>query len=238
MLNWLFPIACAGCGLEGYPLCRHCMDTMELGGEGGFCFLQGQKLASTGGASAGDELDGLASVFIYIKNGTLAGLLHLYKYELIEAYGMALAEAWRTRIPAPLLATIEHQIDLITWIPLHHKKFQRRGFNQSRTLAMAIPLTIPKISLLVRRKNSKAQMTLTRTERFLNVENAFELNPAIQSPVPPASPLANDTVLSGKTILLIDDVITTGATLHAAAKVLKGAGAARVYGLVLARQEE
>jgi len=100
-------------------------------------------------------------------------------------------------------------------VPLHKAKFKIRGFNQSADIASGIEkITAIKQnnSLLIRQKNSPSQTKLNREEREVNVKNAFFC----------------PEDLTDKTILLIDDIITTGSTMNECAKALKRAGAWQV----------
>lgn len=117
-----------------------------------------------------------------------------------------------------------HEIDLIVPVPLHPKKLRERQFNQSEVLASYLAKRLDKkiVKDKVKRiKYTMPQTELKRDERIKNVDGAF---------------LAKDGHdLKGKTILLIDDVFTTGATLHECAKALKNAGAKKVVAFALAR---
>lgn len=114
--------------------------------------------------------------------------------------------------------------DLIMPVPLHRWRFLRRRYNQAALLAQWIGRAAGKpvsVDGLIRRKATPGQGHLTAKHRIANVKNAFALNPTVN--------------VSGKTILLIDDVMTTGATLNECAGVLLKAGATAVDVLVAAR---
>lgn len=117
-----------------------------------------------------------------------------------------------------------YEIDLIVPVPLHPKKLRERQFNQSEVLASYLAKRLDKkiVKDKVKRiKYTMPQTELKRDERIKNVDGAF---------------LAKDGPdLEGKIILLIDDVFTTGATLHECAKALKNAGAKKVVAFALAR---
>ena len=103
-------------------------------------------------------------------------------------------------------------------IPLHFSKMKERGFDQAFLLARQVAgvLHAPLESALLRRVTAtSAQATKTKTERAQNIKGAFEVNRPEQ--------------VAGKNILLVDDVFTTGATANEAAKILKKAGAGKVY---------
>src|SRR6266508_2999512 len=118
----------------------------------------------------------------------------------------------------------ERQIDLIIPVPLHNKRLRWRGFNQSVLLARQIAgaYNIPMDPFVLRRdKATSPQTQLTEEERRRNVRAAFSLNP--------------DRSIEGKSILLIDDVYTSGATVNECSRTLKKHGAEEVYVLTLAR---
>ena len=108
-------------------------------------------------------------------------------------------------------------------VPLYYSREEERGFNQSLLLAKAIAEDLGKplwSEALSREHFHQPQMLLTREERLKNIMGAFKYS--------------SDQQLSGKAILLVDDIITTGATLRACADVLRQAGAEQVYGITWA----
>ncbi|MFH0912283.1 MAG: ComF family protein [Patescibacteria group bacterium] len=122
------------------------------------------------------------------------------------------------------LAGVDKAI-LVLPVPLHRGRLWDRGFNQSDLLAqeVASQLNLPLKRFLVRKKSTRPQFGLGRSARQDNLAGAFDV----------LARYSNDVV--GQTILLVDDVITTGATLNECAKVLKTKGAREVWGLVLAK---
>lgn len=145
-------------------------------------------------------------------------LIHKLKYENMFGLAPILAELMVQAWP---LWRIE--IDLVIPIPLHPKRQQKRGYNQSEKLArhfcFLLGLTY-EAEILRRIRDTQPQVGLNATHRLQNVEAAFE---------------AKQEIVEGKTILLIDDVCTTGATLSAAAEALMQAGAKAVSAYCLAR---
>ncbi len=116
--------------------------------------------------------------------------------------------------------------DIITPVPLHSKRLWTRRYNQSALLVKDIAKTTKKpfiLDLLHRTKNTQTQGLMSKTKRHDNVKNAFAVHPRLAETV------------QGKTILIVDDVFTTGATLNACAKILKQVGAKEVYTLCLAK---
>lgn len=113
--------------------------------------------------------------------------------------------------------------DIITWVPLSRARLRKRGYDQARLLAeyVAGHLGVEAQPLLKKARNNKAQSSLhDEKARKANVKDAYILH--------------SDISLQGKRILIIDDVVTTGATISECAGVLKKAGAAAVTGLTVA----
>lgn len=148
--------------------------------------------------------------------GSLAALVHLFKYKGIRTLSKPLGELMARGLPS------SERFDAIVPVPLHWRKKLSRGFNQADLLAETIGRRtgIPVIHGLKRRRNTDTQAGLTNAMRRKNVDGAF---------------VATSCAFQGKRVLLIDDVVTTGATVSAAAKALCRAGAARVTVLTLAR---
>ncbi len=222
ILDWLFPITCAGCGQDDLLLCEACRQQIvapekqlcprcrrdsEWGLVCPFCWES--------------ALRGVAVAFNYSKDGMLAKMLHLYKYGGMTDYGAELAKLLNCRVQSDFKTFMEDHFDLITWTPLSRKKLRLRGFNQTERLAKGLDVNLPRQEMLIKVRESRPQMELDRRQRLENLKGAFAVS---------AAPLA------GKRILVVDDVATTLATLEEIAETLRQAGAAVVYGLVLARQ--
>ncbi len=115
-------------------------------------------------------------------------------------------------------------VDYLMAVPLHPDRLREREYNQSLLLAYGLSrhLKIPLLlSCLLRTKSTVPQTSLSRKQRLTNLRQAFAVNKVSR--------------VKDKTILLIDDVFTTGTTLHECAKALRKAGSGPVYGLTLAR---
>ena len=117
----------------------------------------------------------------------------------------------------------EEKWDGLVPVPLHHRRFRDRGFNQARELAdgLGSARNIPVVDCLYRYRETDSQTGLRRNARWNNVKHAFLLKPKFD--------------LKGKNLLIIDDVFTTGATTNACARVLEQAGANRLAVLTIAR---
>lgn len=118
-------------------------------------------------------------------------------------------------------------IDMVSYIPLGRKRYRHRGYNQSELMAkhIASEVCLPCVDTLVKIRDNPAQSSIKdRAKRAQNVSGAYEVKD-------PAS-------VRGKTILLVDDVVTTGATLSECARMLSKAGANKIYAITLARHED
>jgi ComF family protein len=150
---------------------------------------------------------------------TLRELIHLFKYSEITPLASPLGALIARAIPR------EHRFDLIIPMPLHWKKRWRRGYNQSELLAREIGRRwgVPIRKIVRRAKATAPQAGLSNSKRRLNVRGAFEVRKGVK--------------LKGLRVLLIDDVLTTGATASACASVLKRAGASHVAVATVARTD-
>lgn len=151
--------------------------------------------------------------------GRLRDLIHLFKYDKIESLGAPLGAFLRTGYPRQV------QFDVLVPMPIHRSRMWERGFNQAEILARHLRATsgLEVQSLLRRRKKTARQAGLSSKERRLNVRDAFVVT--------------NARRVQGKRILLVDDVLTTGASANACALTLKRAGASSVAILALARAD-
>lgn len=154
-------------------------------------------------------------------DGPARQLVHRLKYgDRLELAGTM--GSWMARAGAELLG----DADVLVPVPLHRRRLTARRFNQSGLLAGAIGRAsgVPVAhAALVRCKATASQVGLSRTQRQLNLQGAFAVRPE------------GRTAIAGRAIVLIDDVLTSGATANAAARALLRAGARRVDVLVFAR---
>jgi len=146
--------------------------------------------------------------------GVLKEAIHCFKYGGIRRIGRELGG---------LLSSIQlPEIDILVPVPLHIDKLRKREFNQSAILAKEcakawkIPLSL---TILVKVKNTLDQASLEAKERWSNVKNAYAVTKSIK----------------GLKVGVLDDVVTTGATLMECAKVLKKAGAKEIHAITMAR---
>ncbi len=219
-LDLLFPQWCVGCGREGAYICRSCRQSLSL--------ITPPVCPRCGRPQAGGVLcpicvntqvviDGIRSPFVF--GGVIRQAIHELKYRNLRALAAPLAGFlydYLMAYPVPG--------EVLVPVPLHRKRWRERGYNQSGLLAQGLGrlIGLPVIDdCLVRQKYALPQARTTSVSgRQSNVAGAFT---------------CGDGRLRGKQVLLIDDVSTSGATLNASAAALKSAGAASVWGLVMAR---
>jgi len=232
-LFWLvFPEGCRICGrqleqVSRVPVCEGCLSAPQPLTAEHFCTacrtpFQNRFPLDEQGLCALCRLglrgfDAAYSAGAY--EGVLRELVHLFKYGRVKSLARPLGERLALAIPR------EARFEVIVPVPLHWRRRLTRGFNQARLLARAVArrYAVPVASVLRRRRRTDSQAGLTHAQRRANVSGAF----AVRRP----------EQVRGRRVLLVDDVMTTGATAAACAVALKRAGASYVAVLTLARAD-
>jgi len=220
-LDLLYPRCCVGCGKEGGFICNSCCQSL-LRIMPPLCPRCGRSQASgilcSTCVSWLAAIDGIRSPFQF--DGVMRKAIHQLKYRNLRAIAEPLAGLLSDCLTAHYMPA-----EVLVPVPLHSKRLRERGYNQSGLLAreLAKLAGLPVIDgCLIRKRLAPPQAkTQNVKERRGNVADAF---------------VCRDHRLKGSQVLLIDDVTTSGATLDACAAALKDAGAASVWGLVLARE--
>ena len=218
-LDWVFPPECGGCGRKGFRWCQECQAMVEPIGPM-VCPVCGDPQTTSQTCNncilMPPSYQSLRSWAAF--KGPLRAALHRLKYRKDLALGDSLSH--------PLIGYLKDlnwSVDLIVPVPLGKKRMNLRGYNQAALLARPIALANSihySAKALMRIKDSPTQVGLTIKERHQNVSGAFWANPE---------------VVSGKRVLIVDDVTTTGATIEACAQALRESESAEVFALTLAR---
>jgi ComF family protein len=165
------------------------------------------------------NIDTVNVLFYFTKNATIQRVMHAIKYNGNKELAVALGEYYGSIIKQN---AHDQAGDLLVPVPLHPERLKRRGYNQSEEFAKGLSniLEIPILSDgFIRKENTATQTNKSRMERWENVKDIFQV--------------LDTTVFNKKNILIVDDVLTTGSTLEAAAEKLLQAGAVKVSIIVL-----
>ena len=222
ILDIFFPKMCVSCGKYGQYLCVTCAGEIELL-KTPICFYCG-KISPNGKSCLNCRARMKTELFAIIPAvrydvGPMKEIIHQLKYCGVSELGEILGELVFQKIKD---LDLGKNIILVP-VPLNIKKKNIRGYNQAELLAKYLRdrLQCDFADVLVRCRNTASQTTLHRRERLLNLKNAFLCLDA--------------NLIRDKTVLLVDDVATTGATLSECANVLKEIGAKKIIGVVAAR---
>lgn len=225
ILNVLFPRRCPVCGeivsRPGGLICPDCLKRLSPV-KSPVCKRCGKEVATEQTEYCPDCLrhkrtfDGGMALLHYNEAArrSMAAIKYQNRREYLDFY----AAAVKTRFGQKIARL---GIDVLVPVPVHKSRRRERGFNQAEELARRLEkyLGIPVgTDLLKRTRKTAPQKELTPSERFKNLANAF-----VAAPMPEGI----------RTVLLIDDIYTTGSTAEACTRVLKAAGAKKVYVLVL-----
>jgi len=221
IVDAFFPAFCVNCqsdkNLYRHFLCLKCQQEIKLI-KTQVCPRCG-RISPAGQFCPGCRQEKLFGVIVGAKfKPPVSELIHWCKYNKMQGIADFLAE-----LLTPVILKENLVGDLIIVpVPVNLKKYLERGFNQADLLADGLSrrLKIKRIRVLKKIKETESQMKLGRRQRLENLTGSFACR--------------NTTDIKGKTILLVDDVMTTGATLLEGAKVLRIAGARRIYGVVVA----
>lgn len=151
-----------------------------------------------------------------------SGLVARYKFGASPGWSTALALLMRS---TPWAEPALEAAGLVLPMPLSRERLRERGFNQALELARHLAPAKIDTTLLLRLRDTPAQSSLPRPARLRNVRGAFGVAPG------------REREIEGRRVVLVDDVMTSGASLHTAAQALRAAGAAHITALVLARTE-
>ena len=226
ILDFIFPKRCVNCRKFGSYICANCFSYIAFH-EGGVCIVC--QRASIGGmthpvCSGKYTPDGVFSSIVY--KGVVKKLVYKFKYNpnLTDLKNTLTDLFYEGIIQKEALHKVLTNNSVLIPIPLYKSRMRNRGYNQSQLLAKGLgeKLGIPVLDCLERIKDTKTQVGRKKEEREENVKGAFRLK------------IKDLSFKKYKQAILVDDVVTSGATLKEAAKVLKKGGVGKVYGITLA----
>ncbi len=195
---------------EGIGVCGHCHEHLPIVPVG------------TTYERTGDRINYSSSVFFY--SAPIRELIIEYKFKRCTAYADIFAEYMNIYMDA--LFGENQKFDIVIPVPLSDKRMKERGFNQAELLSEKVAEHFEfthNTTALLRTKSTSRQSGLPGWKRAKNMENAF---------------YADESAVTGKSILLIDDVFTTGNTARACAKILYDAGASSITVFTVARKRQ
>lgn len=211
ILDLIYPRKCVFCGklIEKRDICNECCG----------------KLPYTKGDEVSQKLPFITEcVSPLFYDDMVRQSFLMYKFSGVQAYAVRYAKFMAECVENNLDYST---IDVISCVPLSRKRQRKRGYNQSLLLAKEISasLAIPEKELLKKIKDNPAQSkTKSSKERLTNVSGVYSLQSGAD--------------VDGKTILLVDDIVTTGATLSECGRILRRAGAEKVFAVTLARHRD
>ena len=208
VLDFLFP-----------PKCMFCRKVLPVG-QRGCCSICEQKLIQDLPPRRGVYFTTCYAPMIY--EGTVRDALIRFKFRDRPGYATELGKI----LADCIRGNLSGQYDVITWVPVSEKRLKQRGYDQAMLLAMAAALALDDVAVetLKKRKDTPAQSSLDGADqRRTNVIDAYEI--------------VDPELVAGQRILLIDDIITTGATLEEASRTLKRSGAASVVAAAVAKTQ-
>lgn len=233
----LFPSDCRLCGtplvnISRLPVCRPCLSEIRPIA-GGVCAVCGERVLTPYALGADETHCGLCRRLAppFVKavaygsyEGGLRELIHLLKYEQVRSAAVILGRMLAEAVSGIESSWTQHPLVVVP-VPLHTRKLRQRGFNQSELIARDAIKVSGRMALhsrvLDRQRETQSQIGLTRHQRRENLRGAF----AVTRP----------EEIAGREVLLVDDVFTTGTTVSECARVLRRAGASKVFVATVAR---
>ena len=218
-LDLLFPPVCGGCGKAGQRWCLDCQARVPRIIEP-FCETCGIPVRKPGRC---EKCQSNPPVYRALRSwavfdSPIQNALHTIKYRR----NMSLADSIAIQM-VEFVRSLHWALDMITPVPLARKRLQERGYNQVALVArpLAYELGLPYApNVLQKIRETRSQVGLTISQRRENVSQAYQADPS---------------AVKRKSILIMDDVATTGSTLAASAEALISAGAKEVYAITIAR---
>ncbi len=223
LVDTLFPSRCAGCGSPvrsaDRHLCRSCYERIAYCGD--CCPVCSGPLAGGSCVTCPDRHWFFKKhVAVAEYDGTIRSVLHGLKFQRIRDLHVVCGSIALKKLSASGIRT-----DYITWVPMNARKKWERGFNQAELVArhLSRKTGTPCRGFLVERRGTRTQRVLGLNDRFINALDRYAAR--------------GTSTLSGRSVLLVDDIFTTGATINECARQLHSAGAGDIFSLTIARAD-
>ena len=220
ILDLIFPPRCLNCNHLGKFICDNCLGKIIRIKEQGcpFCHKKTNGGRLCAACRAKHELTGVVA-YGYFHDPILKQIIHPYKYEGISAAGEVIS-----LLLAQTIKSTAINFDIITFAPVSKRRFNERGYNQAEILAKHLSeyFEKPLFRKISKIKHTPTQVGLKRKDRLRNLEGTIVVK--------------DSDILKGRRVIIIDDVLTTGATLDECARALRQAGARQVWGVVLGKE--
>lgn len=217
VLDLVFPRHCLNCNRLGHFICPKCRGEIIKISQTNcpICHQKSENGRLCPKCRPKYRLRGVLA-YGFFHDPILKNVIHQFKYEGISSAGEELAELLEPLVPK--------EIDTLAFVPVSRKRLHERGFNQAKVLAQHLSRLSgkPVYKGLIKTRHTERQVGLKRGERLANLRGVYKVT--------------NEQEIKNKKILLIDDVLTTGATLDNCSRALRSAGAKEIWGLVLARE--
>ncbi len=224
ILDFFFPPFCVSCRQNGEWICADCLSKRRQESTWQ-CLVCDQTQDRHAICPACQHKQPLKGIFISGHfDEVMQRTVHAFKYQSSSVLAKPLAHILADHLMSdPAFAALDRALTVLVPVPLHKSKQHLRGYNQSELLAKALLPLLPGLTVanaITRTRATASQMELDRHDRLQNMKAAFALVPTVD--------------LKEKTVILIDDVATTGSTLFECAKALQPASPKTIWAAVLA----
>lgn len=229
-LDLLFPKRCVQCKKYGSYLCADCFATITFADAMVCTLCQKQAIGGLTHPVCRTRyaIDGVFPSLVY--KGAVKKLVYFFKYPpyLTDMRQQLVDLLYEGIIQKEQFVSLMQEPAVFVPIPLYQAKLRKRGYNQAQILAagLARRFDLPVANCLKRVKQTKTQVGFSKEERQRNIAGAFVVKDDL-----------SELVKANAHVFLVDDVVTSGATLREAARVLKRAGIVKVWGIALAHGE-
>ena len=222
----IFPRECIGCKKENSVICPECFSRSFIGIEF-VCPKCGKESFFGKTCAQCENKTALGGLFYasYYGNPLIRDAIYAWKYSFVEEMGDILGNIFLSQAEKYRAIIDNLESPVVQAVPLNRERLLWRGFNQADILAghLAEHFGYKKIKALLRHKKTIPQSEVEEDERGTNIMNAFSVSQGLSDS------------LKNKTVILVDDIFTSGSTMEECAKVLRLAGVKEVWGFALAK---